>query len=444
MIGLRFETDPVYARRPITVAFAGMPGNPEDWLAIALAGSPDDKYIEAISLAGAREGHAAFGGFSEGDYELRAYFNWPDNAYRVERRIAFTVSAAPPIVPGTLLSVPRREVASDEPVTVVWDEFPGLDRDWISIAPVGTPDTVDGIDYLTLRGRTSGRKMFGPLPVGEYEVRAYFGGERIVQDRLSVSVVSPRFKHGIRDDAALPDLVNVAHVERGALTRVGSNHDLMGDGNAIDYDGSAGFATLGADWPSRVWLAHPFPIERVRFLLWDLEPRAYRFVLRGTADGVTWVTLADHSAQPVSGGWQEFDMEGKSFIGFSLESTSADGQENGFGVVEFAAYANTVTPDPDVDLPAGEWSDWIDQIPDTLINVAVPALGATAESRWGGHLAIDGRRDFYSAEVSMAQPLNVTLSDVFLSRRSASRSRKAVAPSGGDLRAASMAQVSRP
>jgi Mg-chelatase subunit ChlD len=404
---LAFERTPITAGIPIAVQYAGMPGNSEDWLAIANAGSSDEQYIEAISLEGQTAGRAVFNSFSEGEYELRAYFNWPDNGYRVEQRIAFSVAPRPEIVPGSLLSLPRNP-AEGEQVVVQWRDFPGFDADWIAISKPGDPDGTSGT-YVYLDGRPSGRAVFDPLPVGDYEIRAYFNNAKIVQDRIPLAVSARNFVRTIRDDAEIAGFTNVAHIARGSLVEAaGRNGQLIADGDALTYEDGEGYAVLNPERSNRIWFARPYAIERVRLLLADFKPANYAYVLKGTEDGINWVTLADHSREPVPGGWQDIAVPSRPLIGLSLENLAADG-DGSFRVVELAAYTAAPVDIADtIPIPPGEMPDWTSAPPQGPVNVALESLGSRIEGD-GAANALDGLVSGYAAEATTTTPLTLTL-----------------------------------
>ncbi|MBE9139294.1 hypothetical protein IQ254_19175 [Nodosilinea sp. LEGE 07088] len=70
----------------ITVEFAGLPGNAQDWITVVEATAPDDTYGEWFYTDGQRSGSHSFSGLPAGIYEVRVYFNWPDGGYVVQER----------------------------------------------------------------------------------------------------------------------------------------------------------------------------------------------------------------------------------------------------------------------------------------------------------------------------------------------------------------------
>jgi len=75
---------------PVTVTYGGLPGNAQDWIAVATAGSAGTSYVQFFYTAGATSGTHQFTGLAAGTYEIRAYYN---NSHTVSARSAtFTVN----------------------------------------------------------------------------------------------------------------------------------------------------------------------------------------------------------------------------------------------------------------------------------------------------------------------------------------------------------------
>lgn len=72
----------------ISIVFSGLPGNAQDWISFAEAGSADDKYYRWAYTGGKQSGTIELDGAPEGKYEVRAYFN---NEGKPQARYAFSV-----------------------------------------------------------------------------------------------------------------------------------------------------------------------------------------------------------------------------------------------------------------------------------------------------------------------------------------------------------------
>jgi hypothetical protein len=76
---------------PITVTFSNFPGNKQDWITLIPKGTPDNQYGEWFYTGGARSGRHAFSGKPAGQYEIRAYFNWPAGGFTVRDNRGFVL-----------------------------------------------------------------------------------------------------------------------------------------------------------------------------------------------------------------------------------------------------------------------------------------------------------------------------------------------------------------
>ncbi len=84
----------------------------------------------------------------------------------------------------------KQSYAPDEPIEIVYDNLPGSQTDWISLAPRENADDRYG-EWFYTGGMRSGSHTFGGLPAGVYEARVYHdwpAGGYVVQERAAVFV----------------------------------------------------------------------------------------------------------------------------------------------------------------------------------------------------------------------------------------------------------------
>src|SRR4029079_17250154 len=93
----------------ITVAYAGLPGNPTDWIAIASAGAPATTYVAYVFTGGQTNGTATFSAPAAGTYVARAF---PNNTYAL-----LAESAAFAVTPVTI-STDQSTYAAGSTITV--------------------------------------------------------------------------------------------------------------------------------------------------------------------------------------------------------------------------------------------------------------------------------------------------------------------------------------
>lgn len=75
----------------IAISYSGMPGNTYDWITLVKKDEPPDRYGEWFYTRGNREGTYTFTAVNTGDYEVRAYFDWPRGGYIIQKKITITV-----------------------------------------------------------------------------------------------------------------------------------------------------------------------------------------------------------------------------------------------------------------------------------------------------------------------------------------------------------------
>ena len=68
-----------------------MQGSKFDWITLVSSGAADSTYGEWTYTNGAKSGSFTFKGVEPGDYEIRAYFDWPSGGYMVKKRIKVKV-----------------------------------------------------------------------------------------------------------------------------------------------------------------------------------------------------------------------------------------------------------------------------------------------------------------------------------------------------------------
>lgn len=124
--GVSADRKTYYPGETIRVYFSGAPGYNRDWICIVPSGAPDtDGGDYQYMPGGMSQGSLTFTAPGPGRYEVRAYYNYQANGYRVTSRFPFTVQGQrtfsetneypPP---------PRQSDAYQEPSSATgWDGF---------------------------------------------------------------------------------------------------------------------------------------------------------------------------------------------------------------------------------------------------------------------------------------------------------------------------------
>jgi hypothetical protein len=152
----------------IAVSWTGLPGNANDWIALAPQGSADTSVIRYVYTGGQTSGTTTFtGGLSTaGPYVARAFIN---DTYEKAGEVAFTITGGPT---GNV-TTDKSSYSFDDQIVVSWSNLPGNATDWVSIAPAGSSDTT-ATRWIYTNGQTSGSFAFeSPSTGGSYVARTY-------------------------------------------------------------------------------------------------------------------------------------------------------------------------------------------------------------------------------------------------------------------------------
>ncbi|MFN0247151.1 MAG: hypothetical protein ACKV2T_09585 [Kofleriaceae bacterium] len=155
---------------PVTVNWTHLPGGPDDWVALAPAGSAPTVFTSWMYTGGAVDGSVVFsqGVASAGTYVARTF---APNSYVVSGESApFTVTGT---APNITVTTDQGTYNLGQTITVSWTNLPGNNNDWISIAPAGSPDT-SVIRWVYTGGQANGSYAFeGISTPGNYVARAF-------------------------------------------------------------------------------------------------------------------------------------------------------------------------------------------------------------------------------------------------------------------------------
>ncbi len=168
----------------ISVTYGGMSGSASDYVSTAAAGAPNSSYLQYTYTNGATEGVATLTAPSEpGAYEVRAFYREDETILRGS--VPFVVEGSAPVVsPVTptlpddsaraVLALDRASYAPGAPITVSYAGMSGSASDYVSVAPVGSPNS-SYLEYAYTNGALEGTAtLHAPVERGSYEVRAFF------------------------------------------------------------------------------------------------------------------------------------------------------------------------------------------------------------------------------------------------------------------------------
>ncbi|MGC4118188.1 MAG: lamin tail domain-containing protein [Myxococcales bacterium] len=151
----------------IVVNWVGAPLTPNNWVALAPAGS--SKFtITTWKYASGDSGSLTFDPLPLGSYEVRLFSN---DSYTLEAFSAFAVE--PPAVSLVGTDKPLYDVT--EGVNLLWTGAPANAKDWVAVAPAGS-EVFTFTAWAYTGGTVSGSNLFTALPLGQYVAR-YFVNE---------------------------------------------------------------------------------------------------------------------------------------------------------------------------------------------------------------------------------------------------------------------------
>jgi hypothetical protein len=173
---------------PITITWSGLPGNAQDWIAIAPQGFPVNDQAEWQFTGGGASGSATFTGgfqltnFPPGNYVARAYLNGTFTL--AAESSVFTIGVAT----GPSVTTDRTAYTTLQPIEVRWAGLPGNAKDWVAVAPAGS-DPSNAPQWTYVNGAVNGSVKFNTaaLGPGTYVARAF------VDDSYTVIAESPSF-----------------------------------------------------------------------------------------------------------------------------------------------------------------------------------------------------------------------------------------------------------
>ncbi len=148
----------------VTVTYAGLPGNADDWIALAPAGSPNTTYRAYLFTNGQTSGTASIVAPAGGTYVARAF---PHNTF------ALLAESTPFELVTPTVGTDQPSYAPGSIITVSYSGLPGYSNDWIALAPAGSPNTTY-LAYVFTNGQTNGTASFtAPVAGGSFVIRAF-------------------------------------------------------------------------------------------------------------------------------------------------------------------------------------------------------------------------------------------------------------------------------
>jgi hypothetical protein len=168
------SASPTYAvGADVTINFSGLPGNMNDYIAIAPQGAALGSYVTYRYTGGDVSGSYNMGAVAAGTYVARAF---QDNSQTLlAESAAFTIGSPPPPPPppgNPAINSSALNYALGADVSVTFSGLPGNQYDYIAIAPQGAA-AGSYVTYRYTAGDVSGTYNMGPVAAGTYVARAF-------------------------------------------------------------------------------------------------------------------------------------------------------------------------------------------------------------------------------------------------------------------------------
>jgi hypothetical protein len=170
-VSVQIDKNEYITEEKIHITFEHMFGNLQDWIAIYPKGSSNDweNVVTWSFTNGDKSGQLNFDVPPVGQYEVRAFFK---NAYRLESNVSFTVKDLEEVVS---VQTDKQVYDTSEEINVTFEHMFGDVGDWIAIYPKGSSNDWKNVkDWTYTEGLINGELSFKKLPIGHYEVRAFF------------------------------------------------------------------------------------------------------------------------------------------------------------------------------------------------------------------------------------------------------------------------------
>ena len=182
----------------IRVTLANMSGNNHDWVGIYPAGSNNDwgNVVAWKFTNGVVNGNLSLSAIPAGNYEARAFFN---NSFTVESTDSFSVGGG---AVNTAIQTSKNQFTAGEAIQVTLTNMAGNNNDWVGIYPVGSNnDWGNVLSWKYTNGAINGNLAFAGIPVGNYEVRAFFNNSFALEATGAFSVVAVNLPPTVYEDA---------------------------------------------------------------------------------------------------------------------------------------------------------------------------------------------------------------------------------------------------
>jgi len=170
----------------IITNFTELKGNNKNWIAIYPEGSNNDwKNVLQWSWTKVENGNHHFQPLPEGQYQVRIFYN---NSFKLEISKSFIVENNGEALP-VKLTTNKESYEPNEKPTISFKNMSGDNKDWLAIYKVDSSNAWKNVIQWRWAKAINGEQIFDPLPVGDYEVRAFFKNSYKLETSKKFSVL---------------------------------------------------------------------------------------------------------------------------------------------------------------------------------------------------------------------------------------------------------------
>jgi len=181
----------------IHVSFTGMQGTAQDWVGIYPAGSSYEfeNVVAWKWTGGSVNGSLDFNLLNAGTYDVRAFFN---NSLTKKAEQTISIIGQAPVIPDVNLTTNKSTYLNTETITATFKYMQGNTTDWIGVYPAGASYEFENVvAYKQTGGDINGSVTFTDIPVGNYDVRAFFNNSLTKKATTPISVILDPNYHDI-------------------------------------------------------------------------------------------------------------------------------------------------------------------------------------------------------------------------------------------------------
>jgi len=234
----------------VHVSFTGMQGTPTDWIGVYPAGaSYEFENVVAWKWTdGETNSSLDFQLLNAGDYDVRAFFN---NSLTKQAEANFSIVGEPPVSPDVNLTTNKSSYLDTETIIANFTNMQGNTSDWIGIYPSGAGYEFENVvAFKQTGGDINGSVSFVDIPVGAYDVRAFFNNSLAQEATTPIVVTDDPLQNDVNLTTTKETYLNTETVVINFEYMQGNTSDWIGiypAGASYEFENVVAFKQTGGD-----------------------------------------------------------------------------------------------------------------------------------------------------------------------------------------------------